>query len=87
MIKLLILLIVLLVNTMIINYINGIEKDKCECSTNYSTKFVKYYSLITIILVAIVTTFYTTLGGLPVSIKTDRVQSFFIVWLQKKGQI
>ena len=38
-------------------------------------------SLITIISVAIVTTFYTTLGGLPVSIKTDRVQSFFIVWL------
>lgn len=50
MIKLLILLIVLLVNSMIINYINGIEKDKCECSTNFSTKFVKYYSLITIIL-------------------------------------
>jgi len=38
-------------------------------------------SLITIIFVAIVTTFYTTLGGLPVSIKTDRVQSFFIIWL------
>ena len=38
-------------------------------------------SLITIILVAIVTTFYTTLGGLPVSIKTDRIQSFFIIWL------
>ena len=38
-------------------------------------------SLITIIFVAIVTTFYTTLGGLPVSIKTDRIQSFFIIWL------
>jgi len=38
-------------------------------------------SLITIVLVAIVTTFYTTLGGLPVSIKTDRIQSFFIIWL------
>ncbi len=50
MIKLLILLIVLLVNTMIINYINGIEKDNCDCSSNFSTRFVKYYSLITIIL-------------------------------------
>jgi len=38
-------------------------------------------SLITIIFVAIITTFYTTLGGLPVSIKTDRIQSFFIIWL------
>lgn len=37
--------------------------------------------LIPIILVAIVTTFYTVLGGLPVSIKTDRVQSYFIAWL------
>ena len=38
-------------------------------------------SIITIVFVAIVTTFYTTLGGLPVSIKTDRIQSFFIIWL------
>jgi Na+/proline symporter len=37
--------------------------------------------LIPIILVAIVTTFYTVMGGLPVSIKTDRIQSFFIIWL------
>jgi len=37
--------------------------------------------LIPIILVAIVTTFYTVIGGLPVSIKTDRIQSFFIIWL------
>ena len=37
--------------------------------------------LIPIICVAIVTTFYTVIGGLPVSIKTDRIQSFFIIWL------
>ena len=37
--------------------------------------------LVPIILVAIVTTFYTVLGGLPVSIKTDRIQSYFIMWL------
>tara|TARA_B100001250_G_scaffold234553_1_gene201441 strand:- start:1308 stop:2738 length:1431 start_codon:yes stop_codon:yes gene_type:complete len=37
--------------------------------------------LIPIILVAIVTTFYTVMGGLLVSIKTDRIQSFFIIWL------
>mgnify|MGYP001334375608 FL=1 len=37
--------------------------------------------LIPIVLVAIVTTFYTVMGGLPVSIKTDRIQSFFIIWL------
>tara|TARA_B110000438_G_scaffold176089_1_gene168235 strand:+ start:2407 stop:3846 length:1440 start_codon:yes stop_codon:yes gene_type:complete len=38
-------------------------------------------SLIPIVGVAIVTTFYTVIGGLPVSIKTDRIQSFFIIWL------
>ena len=37
--------------------------------------------LIPIIYVAIVTTFYTVIGGLPVSIKTDRIQAFFIMWL------
>ncbi|MDG1544012.1 MAG: hypothetical protein P8R34_03440 [archaeon] len=37
--------------------------------------------LIPIICVACVTTFYTVIGGLPVSIKTDRIQSFFIIWL------
>ena len=37
--------------------------------------------LIPIIYVAIVTTFYTVIGGLPVSIKTDRIQSLFIIWL------
>lgn len=37
--------------------------------------------LIPIISVAIVTTSYTVIGGLPVSIKTDRIQSFFIIWL------
>ncbi len=37
--------------------------------------------LIPIVYVAIVTTFYTVIGGLPVSIKTDRIQSFFIIWL------
>ena len=37
--------------------------------------------LIPIICVACVTTFYTVIGGLPVSIKTDRIQSLFIIWL------
>ena len=37
--------------------------------------------LVPIVYVAIATTFYTVIGGLPVSIKTDRIQSFFILWL------
>ena len=37
--------------------------------------------LIPIIAVGIVTTVYTTMGGLPVSIKTDRIQSYFVIWL------
>ena len=37
--------------------------------------------LVPIVYVAIDTTFYTVIGGLPVSIKTDSIQSFFIIWL------
>ena len=37
--------------------------------------------LVPIIFIAIVTTFYTGIGGLPISIKTDRIQSLFIIWL------
>ena len=37
--------------------------------------------LIPIIAVGIVTTTYTTMGGLPVSIKTDRIQAYFVIWL------
>ena len=37
--------------------------------------------LIPIIAVGIVTTVYTAMGGLPVSIKTDRIQSYFVIWL------
>ena len=38
-------------------------------------------ALIPIILVALVTAGYTTLGGLPASIRTDKFQAWFILWL------
>ena len=35
---------------MIFNFIYNYEKENCECSNKYISKFIKYYSLITIIL-------------------------------------
>ena len=46
----LLLLIVILINIIIFNYIYNIEKEQCECSKSYISKFLKYYAVGTIIL-------------------------------------
>ena len=46
----LLLLIVILINIIIFNYIYNIEKEQCECSKSYTSKFLKYYAVGTIIL-------------------------------------
>ena len=46
----LLLLIVILINIIIFNYIYNIEKEQCECSKSYISKFLKYYALGSIIL-------------------------------------
>ena len=48
--KKLLLLIVILINIIIFNYIYNIEKEQCECSKTYIGKFVKYYAVVTIII-------------------------------------
>ncbi len=46
----LLLLIVILINIIIFNYIYNIEKEQCECSKSYISKFLKYYALGSIVL-------------------------------------
>ena len=46
----LILLIVALINILIFNYIYKLEKSKCNCSSDWKPRYIKYYSLITIFI-------------------------------------
>ena len=46
----LILLISALINILIFNYIYKLEKSKCNCSSDWKRKYIKYYSLITIFI-------------------------------------
>ncbi len=50
----LIILTVLLVNVLIINYVRKLERISCECSENWKRDYIKYYSLITIILTSLI---------------------------------
>lgn len=50
--KNLILFVVILVNSLIINYINKLEQNECNCSNSWYRDFVKYYSAITIFTTA-----------------------------------
>ena len=47
---LLILLIVLLVNILIVNYVRKLERVSCDCSQNWKRDYIKYYSLVTVIV-------------------------------------
>ena len=51
MFKYFILLIVILVNALIVNYTMKLEHIDCECSKGWYRDFIKYYSIITIIMV------------------------------------
>ena len=48
--KNIILFLVILVNSLIINYINKLDEVDCECSKNWYRKFLLYYSYITIFI-------------------------------------
>ena len=47
----LILIIVILINVLIFNYTLKLEKKDCKCSKTWYRNFIKYYALITIIMV------------------------------------
>jgi hypothetical protein len=48
--KNLILFIVILVNSLIINYINKLEQNECNCSRPWYKDFIKYFSGVTILI-------------------------------------
>ena len=49
-----ILLIVILVNALIVNYTMKLEHIDCECSKSWYRDFIKYYSIITIIMTLLI---------------------------------
>ena len=48
--KKLVMLIVILINIIIFNFVYKLEKNKCPCSKGYKRDFIKYYSLLTILI-------------------------------------
>jgi hypothetical protein len=50
----LVILIVLLINVLIINYVRKLEQVSCECSENWKRDYIKYYSLVTVILTSVI---------------------------------
>jgi hypothetical protein len=48
--KKLVMLIVVLINIIIFNFIYKLEKNKCLCSKGYKREFIKYYALLTIFI-------------------------------------
>ena len=50
----LVILIVLLINILIVNYIRKLEQVTCECSEEWKRDYIKIYSLITIIITSLI---------------------------------
>ena len=48
--KKIVMLIVVLINIIIFNFVYKLEKTKCECSKGYRRDFIKYYTLLTIFI-------------------------------------
>ena len=47
-------LIVILVNILILVYVVNLEKNKCECSSDWKRDFIKYFTIILIVLNVVV---------------------------------
>ena len=45
--KKIVMLIVVLINIIIFNFIYKLEKNKCDCGNKYKKDFIKYYTLLT----------------------------------------
>jgi hypothetical protein len=50
----LVILIVLLINILIVNYIRKLEQVTCECSEEWKRDYIKIYSLITIMITSLI---------------------------------
>jgi hypothetical protein len=46
----LIFLIIILINLLIINYVIKLEKKECACSSHWKRDYIKYYSMLTVLL-------------------------------------
>ena len=50
----LVILIVLMINILIVNYIRKLEMITCECSKEWKRDYIKIYSLLTIIITSLI---------------------------------
>ena len=50
----LVILIVLLINILIVNYVRKLEMITCECSDEWKRDYIKIYSLLTIVITSLI---------------------------------
>ena len=50
----LVILIVLLINILIVNYVRKLEMITCECSNEWKRDYIKIYSLLTIVITSLI---------------------------------
>ena len=55
---------VIAINAYLLNYINNLEKENCECSKHWQRDYIKYFSMVAIILSVLM--IITSLSGLVV---------------------
>ena len=69
----LIILIVLLLNVLIVNYVRKLERVTCECSESWKRHYIKIYSFITIIFTSIICITPLLLQILKINYKIEAV--------------
>ena len=69
----LIILTVLLINVLIVNYVRKLERVSCECAENWKRNYIKYYSLLTIILTSLICIVPILLQLLKINYKIEQV--------------
>ena len=74
----LLLLVVILINFLIVNYVKKLENISCECSESWKREYIKIYSLVTIILVSVITIIPLLLQIMNINYKHFLVNNIFI---------
>ena len=57
-------LFVIAINAYLLNYINNLEKENCECSKHWQRDYIKYFSIVVIVVSVLM--IITSLSGLVV---------------------
>lgn len=74
--RFLLIILSLIVNIIIINYVQKLEEKKCECSEDWRRDFIKIFSIVTVLLII----FIIILNIIKVSIPTILLRLFRVLF-------